>query len=55
MMVLGHMVLCTHSIMPIVLYVIELIKGWKDFIVMQNLEVSGEGSLGLIGQGFGQC
>ena len=53
-MVLGHMVLCTHSILSVVLYVMELIKGWKDFIVMQGLEVSGEGSLGRIGQGFGQ-
>ena len=53
-MVLGHMVLCTHSIMPVVLYVMELIKGWKDFIVMQDLEVSSEGSLGWIGQGFGK-
>ena len=53
-MVLGHMVLYTHSILPVVLYVMELIKGCKDFIVMQDLEVSGEGSLGWIGQGFGQ-
>ena len=53
-MVLGHMVLCTHTILPVVLYVMELIKGWKDFIVMQDLEVSGEGSFGRVGQGFGQ-
>ncbi len=53
-MVLGYMVLCTHGIMPVVLYVMEPIKGWKDFIVMQGLEVSGEGSVGGIGQGFGQ-
>ena len=39
---------------PIVLHVMEPIKGWKDFIVNQGLEVSGEGSLGRIGQGFGQ-
>jgi len=32
----------------------EAIKGWKDFIVMQGLEVSGEGSIGRTGQGFGQ-
>ena len=49
MMVLGHMVLCTHSILPVVIYVMELIKDWNDFIVMQDLEVSGEGSLGWIG------
>ena len=48
-MVLGHMVLCTHGILLVVLYVMELIKGWKDFIVMQDLEVSGENSLGQIG------
>ena len=54
-MVLGHIVLCTHSILPMVLYEMELIQGWKDFIVMQDLEVSGEGSLGQIGQGFGHC
>jgi len=42
-MVLGHMVFCTHGILPTVLYVMELIKSWKDFIVMQDLEVSGEG------------
>ena len=54
-MVLGHMVLCTHSILPVVLYVMERIKGLKDFIVMQDLEVSSEGSLGRIGQGFGPC
>ena len=48
-MVLGHMVLRTHSILLVVLYVMELIKGRKDFIVMQDLEVSGEGSLGRIG------
>ena len=53
-MVLGHMVLCTHGILPVVLYVMEPIKGWKDFIVKHGLEVSGEGSLGRIGQGFGQ-
>ena len=35
-MVLGHMVLCTHGIMPVVLYVMESIKGWKDFIVMKR-------------------
>jgi len=51
-MILGHMVLCTHIILHVVLYVMELIKGWKDFIVMQDLEVSGEGSLGRVGQGF---
>ena len=33
MMVLGHMVLCTHGILPMVLYVMEPIKGSKDFIV----------------------
>ncbi len=55
MMVLGHMLLCTHSILPVVFYVMELIKVWKDFIVVQDPEVSGEGSLGWIGQGFGQC
>ena len=54
-MVLGHMALCTHSIFLVVLYVMGLKKGWKDFIVNQGLEVSGEGSLGRIGQGFGQC
>ncbi len=54
MMVLGHMVLCIHSIMPVVLYVMELIKGWKDIIVMQDLEVIAEGSLSRFGQGFGQ-
>ena len=54
-MVLGHMVLCTHSILHMVLYVMELIKGSKDFIVMQDLEVNSEGSVGRIGQGFGQC
>ena len=54
-MVLGHMVLCTHGILPVVLYLMELIKSWKDFIVRKGLEVSGEGSLGQIGQGFGQC
>ena len=54
-MVLGHMVLCTRSILHVVLYVMGLIKDWKDFIVKQGLEVSGEGSLGQIGQGFGQC
>jgi len=33
----------------------ETIKTWKEFIVMQNgLEVSREGSLGQIGEGFGQ-
>ena len=53
-MVLGHMVLCTHGILPVVLYVMELIKSWKDFIVRQDLEVSSEGSLGRIGQGFVQ-
>ena len=53
-MVLGHMVLYTHGILPVVLYVMEPIKGWKDFIVKHGLEVSGEGSLGRIGQGFGQ-
>ena len=51
---MGHMVLCTHGILPVVLYVMEPIKGWKDFIVKQGLEVSSEGSLGRIGQGFGQ-
>ena len=38
---------------PMVFHVMEPIKGWEDFIV--GLEVSGEGSLGHIGQGFGQC
>ena len=45
-MVLGHMVLCTHGILSMVLYVMEHIKSWKDFIVMQCLEVSDEGLLG---------
>lgn len=49
-MVLGHMVLCTYGILSVVLYVMEIIKCWKDFIVMQDLEVIGEGSLGQIGQ-----
>ena len=44
-MVLGHMVLCTYSILSVVLYVMERIKGWKDFTVRQDLEVSCEGSI----------
>jgi len=35
-MVLGHMVLCTHGILHVVLYVMEPIKCSKDFIVMQR-------------------
>ena len=38
---------------PMVLHVMEPKKGWEDFIVRQGLEVSGEGSLGQIGHGFG--
>ena len=30
----------------------EPIKGWEDFIITRQGEVSGEGSLGRLGQGF---
>jgi len=30
----GHMVLCTHDFLPMVLPIKELIKGWEDFFVM---------------------
>jgi len=49
MMVLGHMVLCTHGFLHVILHVMEPIKGWEDFIVMWAWDVSGEGSLGHLG------
>ena len=54
-MVLGHMVLCTHGLHPMVLHVIEPIKRLGRLHCNVGLEVRSEGSLGQNGQGFGQC
>ena len=54
-MVLGHMVLCTHGLQPMVLHEMEPIKRLRRLHCNVGLEVSSEGSLGQIGQGFGQC
>lgn len=41
-------------LLPMVLHVMEPIKGLEDFIVRHGLEVSTEDSLGHLGQDFGQ-
>ena len=53
-MVLGHMVLCTHGFSP---HGIACNGAYKRLGILhcnEGLEVSGEGSLGRIGQGYGQ-
>ena len=54
-MVLGHMVLCTHVCST---HGIACNGAYKRLEIIHcnvGLEVSAKGSLGQIGQGFGQC
>ena len=54
MMVLGYMVLCTHVISAHGIACNGAYKRLGKIHCKVGLDVIGEGSLGLIGQGFGQ-